>query len=501
MSTSHGISKSPTGIAGFDDLTLGGVPTGRPTLVCGSAGCGKSLFATTFLVHGARDYAEPGVFVTFEERPGDIVANVSSLGFALDKLVDDQKIAFEYVALDRSELEEAGDYDLEGLFLRLESAIDSIGAKRVVLDTIESLFSAFSNEAILRAEIRRLFDWLKDKGMTTVITAERGDGTLTRQGLEEYVSDCVILLDHRVQNQISTRRLRIVKYRGTAHGTNEYPFLIDQDGFSVLPVSTLGLEHKIFEDRISSGIADLDNMLAGGGFHRGSSILISGVAGSGKSTVAASFAEAACAAGERALVFSFEESADQSVRNMKVVVNQFYRERKLPIAPNGTNTPIPELRPLAQTLNETTHMTDAKAFLAWLDSQPSVAKDRKIGTQGYCMGGPMAFRTAAAMPERVGAVASFHGGGLVAEQPNSPHLQASKSKAQFLIAIASNDDQRSPNEKNVLKEAFESAKLPAEIEVYSGAHGWCPPDSRVYNEPDAEKAWARLLALYGKALA
>jgi len=319
MSSSQGISKSPTGIDGFDGLTLGGVPTGRPSLVCGSAGCGKTLFATTFLIHGARDYAEPGIFVTFEERPGDIVSNVASLGFALDKLVENKKIAFEYVALDRSELEEAGDYDLEGLFLRLESAIDSIGAKRVVIDTIESLFSVFSNEAILRAEIRRLFDWLKDKGMTTVITAERGDGSLTRQGLEEYVSDCVILLDHRVQNQISTRRLRIVKYRGTAHGTNEYPFLIDQDGFSVLPVSSLGLNHKIFEDRISTGIADLDDMLAGGGFHRGSSILVSGVAGSGKSAVAASFVNAACAAGERALYFSFEESADQAVRNMKSI--------------------------------------------------------------------------------------------------------------------------------------------------------------------------------------
>lgn len=317
MSTLQGISKSPTGIDGFDDLTLGGVPTGRPTLVCGSAGCGKTLFATTFLIHGARDYGEPGVFVTFEERPGDIVSNVASLGFALDTLVDDQKIAFEYVALDRSELEEAGEYDLEGLFLRLEAAIDSVGAKRVVLDTIESLFSVFANEAILRAEIRRLFDWLKDKGMTTVITAERGDGTLTRQGLEEYVSDCVILLDHRVQNQVSTRRLRIVKYRGTAHGTNEYPFLIDQDGFSVLPVSSLGLNHRVFEQRISSGIADLDDMLAGGGFHRASSVLVSGVAGSGKSSVAASFANAACAAGERAMIFSFEESADQSIRNMK----------------------------------------------------------------------------------------------------------------------------------------------------------------------------------------
>ncbi len=317
MSTLQGISKSPTGIDGFDELTLGEVPTGRPTLVCGSAGCGKTLFATTFLIHGARDYDEPGVFVTFEERPRDIVDNVASLGFALNKLVDDQKIAFEYIALDRSELEEAGDYDLEGLFLRLEAAIDSVSAKRVVLDTIESLFSIFSNEAILRAEIRRLFDWLKDKGMTTVITAERGDGTLTRQGLEEYVSDCVILLDHRVQNQVSTRRLRIVKYRGTAHGTNEYPFLIDQEGFSVLPVSSLGLNHKVSEERISSGIADLDDMLTGGGFHRASSVLISGVAGSGKSSVAASFADAACAAGERALLFSFEEFADQSVRNMK----------------------------------------------------------------------------------------------------------------------------------------------------------------------------------------
>lgn len=319
MAAPQGISKSPTGIDGFDDLTLGGVPTGRPTLVCGSAGCGKTLFATTFLVQGARDYAEPGVFVTFEERPGDIVSNVASLGFALDKLVADGRIVFEHIALERSELEEAGDYDLEGLFLRLESAIDSIGAKRVVLDTIESLFSVFSNEAILRAEIRRLFDWLKDKGMTTVITAERGDGSLTRQGLEEYVSDCVILLDHRVQNQVSTRRLRIVKYRGTAHGTNEYPFLIDEDGFSVLPISSLGLDHKVFEDRISSGIADLDDMLAGGGFHRASSILISGVAGSGKSAIAASFADAACAAGGRALYFSFEESADQSVRNMQSI--------------------------------------------------------------------------------------------------------------------------------------------------------------------------------------
>lgn len=314
-----GIHKSLTGIDGFDELTLGGLPTGRPTLVCGSAGCGKTLFASTFLIHGARDFGEPGVFVTFEERPVDIVSNVASLGFALDRLVDGGKVVIEHIAVDPAELAEVGDYDLEALFLRLELAIDSIGAKRVVLDTIESLFSAFSNPAILRAEIRRLFDWLKDRGLTTVITGERGDGTFTRQGLEEYVSDCVLLLDHRVHNQISTRRLRIVKYRGTAHGTNEYPFLIDHDGFSVLPVSALRLDHRVYEERISTGIPDLDAMIAGGGFHRGSSILLSGVAGSGKSSIAASFAEAACRAGERAIYFSFEESAGQMVRNMRSI--------------------------------------------------------------------------------------------------------------------------------------------------------------------------------------
>jgi len=314
-----GISKSPTGIGGFDDLTLGGVPTGRPTLVCGSAGCGKTLFASTFLIHGARQFDEPGVFVTFEERPTDIVANVASLGFELDTLIAEDKITIEHILVDPIELAEIGEYDLEGLFLRLELAIDAIGAKRVVLDTIESLFSAFNNPAILRAEIRRLFDWLKDKGMTTVITAERGDGSLTRQGLEEYVSDCVILLDHRVNSQVSTRRMRIVKYRGTAHGTNEYPFLIDEDGFSVLPVSSLALDHKVHEDIITSGVPDLDAMIATGGFYRGTSILISGVAGAGKSSLAASFANAGCAGGERVLYFSFEESSAQTVRNMRSI--------------------------------------------------------------------------------------------------------------------------------------------------------------------------------------
>lgn len=311
------IAKSPTGISGFDDLTLGGLPTGRPTLVCGTAGCGKTLFAATFLVHGARELDEPGVFVSFEERPSDIVENVASLGFDLDSLIQSEKVVIEHIAVDPSEVAEIGDFDLEGLFLRLELAIDSIGAKRVVLDTIESLFSAFTNQAVLRAEIRRLFDWLKDRGLTTVITGERGDGALTRQGLEEYVSDCVLLLDHRVQNQISTRRLRIVKYRGSSHGTNEYPFLIDQGGFSVLPVSSLGLNHQVFDERVSTGVADLDAMVGGGGFHRGSSILISGVAGSGKSSLAASFVDATCKAGQKALYFSFEESQDQTVRNMR----------------------------------------------------------------------------------------------------------------------------------------------------------------------------------------
>ena len=315
----EGITKSPTGIEGFDELTLGGLPTGRPTLVCGSAGCGKTLFASTFLFNGARLYDEPGVFVTFEERPIDIVANVESLGFDLQGLIDQSRIHIEHIAIDPSEVAEIGDYDLEALFLRLEFAVDQIGAKRIVLDTIESLFSAFSNPAILRAEIRRLFDWLKQKGLTAVITGERGDGTLTRQGLEEYVSDCVILLDHRVDNQISTRRLRIVKYRGTAHGTNEYPFLIDEDGFSVLPVSSLGLGHKVFDERISTGVPDLDAMLTGGGFHRGSSILLTGVAGSGKSSLACMMADAACKRGERSLYLSFEESEAQTVRNMRSI--------------------------------------------------------------------------------------------------------------------------------------------------------------------------------------
>lgn len=313
-----GIAKAPTGIHGLDDVTGGGLPQGRPTLICGSAGCGKTLLAMEFLVRGATEFDEPGVFFAFEETEDELAENVRSLGFDLAELGVRGKIAVEHIHIERSEIEEAGEFDLEGLFIRLGLAIDTIGAKRVVLDTLETLFGGFENQAILRAELRRLFRWLKDRGVTAVITAERGDGTLTRQGLEEYVSDCVILLDHRVNDQLSTRRLRIVKYRGTAHGTNEYPFLIDEDGFSVLPLTSLGLDHAASSERLSTGIERLDAMLAGG-VYRGSSVLLSGTAGTGKSSIAAHFAEASCRRGERCLYYSFEESPAQILRNMRSI--------------------------------------------------------------------------------------------------------------------------------------------------------------------------------------
>jgi len=313
------LPKTPTGIEGFDEITGGGLPTGRPTLLCGGAGCGKTLFSMSFLVNGATQYDEPGVFMSFEESSDELVQNVASLGFDLPQLIKDKKLLLDHVRVERSEIEETGDYDLEGLFIRLGFAIDSIGARRVVLDTIESLFAGLSNQTILRAELRRLFRWLKDRGVTAVITGERGDGTLTRQGLEEYVSDAVILLDHRVNEQISTRRLRIVKYRGSAHGTNEYPFLIDEDGIAILPLTSLGLSHAAASERISSGIERLDTMLEGKGYYRGSTILVSGTAGAGKSSIAAHFADAACRRGERALVFLFEESPGQVVRNMRSI--------------------------------------------------------------------------------------------------------------------------------------------------------------------------------------
>jgi len=313
------LPKAPTGIQGLDEITGGGFPRGRPTLICGSAGAGKTLLAMEFLVCGAIEYDEPGIFMAFEETASELAQNVRSLGFDLEELARRKKLLVDYVRIERSEIDETGDYDLEGLFIRLGSAIDSIGAKRVVLDTIENLFAGLQNQGILRAELRRLFRWLKDKGVSAVITAERGEGALTRHGLEEYVSDCVILLDHRVVDQVSTRRLRIVKYRGTAHGTNEYPFLIDEGGFSVLPVTSLGLQHVVSEERISSGIPRLDTMLGGAGFYRGTTILVSGTAGTGKTSLAAHFVDAACHRGERCLYFSFEESPGQLIRNMRSI--------------------------------------------------------------------------------------------------------------------------------------------------------------------------------------
>ena len=313
------LPKAPTSIQGLDEITGGGIPKGRLTLVCGGAGCGKTLLAMEFLVRGATLYNEPGVFISFEETEKELTANVASLGFDLDDLVKRNKIWLEHIHVDRSELEQSGAYDLEGLFIRIHLAIESIGAKRIVLDTVESLFSALPNPQILRAELRRLFRWLKKKGVTTIVTAERGDGTLTRQGLEEYVSDCVILLDHRVNDQSSIRRLRIVKYRGSTHGTNEYPFLIDEEGFSVLPVTSLGLNYASSHGRISSGIPRLDTMLSGKGYFRGSTVLVSGTAGTGKTSIAAQFVQAACKRGERVLFFTFEESPSQLVRNMRSI--------------------------------------------------------------------------------------------------------------------------------------------------------------------------------------
>jgi circadian clock protein KaiC len=310
------LPKSPTGIQGLDEVTGGGLPRGRPTLICGSAGCGKTLLSMEFLVRGATQYGEPGVFVTFEETSEELAQNVRSLGFDINRLAGQKKLLVDFVRVERSEIEETGDYDLEGLFIRIGHAIDTIGAKRIVLDTIETLFSGLSNAAILRAELRRLFRWLKDKGVTAIITGERGEGTLTRQGLEEYVSDCVILLDHRVIDQVSTRRLRVVKYRGSTHGTNEYPFLIDEDGISVLPITSVGLRHAASNERIPSGIAGLDAMLGGEGYYRGSTILVTGTPGSGKSSTAAHFALAACQRGERCLYVAFEESPSQIMRNM-----------------------------------------------------------------------------------------------------------------------------------------------------------------------------------------
>ncbi len=310
------LQKAATGIEGLDEITGGGLPKGRTTLVCGSAGCGKTMFAMEFLVRGARQYGEPGVFVSFEESAEDLAQNVASMGFDLKALSARKKLLIDHIPVVRSEIEETGDYDLEGLFIRLGVAIDSIGAKRVVLDTLEALFGGFTNVGILRAELRRLFAWLKQRGVTAVITGERGDGALTRHGLEEYVSDCVILLDHRVVNQLSARRLRIVKYRGTLHGTDEYPFLIGSNGISVVPITSIRLDHQASSEVVSSGVATLDRNLGAGGFYRASTIMLSGGAGTAKSSIASHFVAESGRRGERSLYVALEESQSEIVRNM-----------------------------------------------------------------------------------------------------------------------------------------------------------------------------------------
>ncbi|MBF0527788.1 MAG: circadian clock protein KaiC, partial [Deltaproteobacteria bacterium] len=313
------LTKCPTGIKGLDEITSGGLPHGRPTLICGTAGCGKTLLSMEFLVRGALQYEDPGVFMAFEESEEDLTKHFSSLGYDLPGLIESKKILIDHVRIERSEIQETGEYDLEGLFIRLAMAINQIGAKRVVLDTIEALFSGFSHEGILRSELRRLFKWLKDKGLTAIITAERGKETLSRHGLEEYVADCVVLMDHRVAGQISTRRLRVVKYRGSTHGADEYPFLISSSGISLLPITSMGLDHGAPAERVSTGISRLDAMLSDRGYYRGSTILISGIAGTGKTSVASHFADSTCSRGERTLFVAFEESPKQIVRNMKSI--------------------------------------------------------------------------------------------------------------------------------------------------------------------------------------
>jgi len=308
-----------TGIAGFDEITEGGIPEGRTTLLCGAAGCGKTLFSIQYLVRGALDDGEPGVFVAFEETEEDMVKNVASLGFDLRDLEKRKLLALDHIRVERNEIEENGEYDLEGLFIRLSAALESVGAKRLVIDTLETVFGGLTSYGIIRSELKRLFTWLKDRGITTILTAERGEGTLTRHGLEEYVSDCVVLLDHRVRDQISTRRIRVVKYRGSTHGSNEYPFLIDHQGLTVVPITTSDLQHAVSMERISSGISGLNEMLHGPGYYRGSTILVTGTAGCGKSSLAAHFVAAGCARGERSVYVSYEESEAQIVRNMKSI--------------------------------------------------------------------------------------------------------------------------------------------------------------------------------------
>lgn len=372
--------KTPSGIDGLDEITEGGFPKGRPTLICGEAGCGKTLMSMQFLIKGITDHNETGVFMSFEEPSDDLTLNVKSLGFDIEKLKADKKLVVDHVRVERSEIEEAGEYDLDGLFVRLGYAIDSVKATRVVLDTIESLFAGLDNQAILRAELRRLFHWLKSKGVTAIITGERGEATLTRQGLEEYVSDCVIVLDHRVIEQVSTRRLRIVKYRGSTHGTNEYPFLIDEDGISVLPITSLKLNNEVSSEVVSTGVPGLNEMFHGGGFYRGSNILISGTAGTAKTTVACYFANEQCKKGEKTIYFAFEESPQQLVRNMKSIgidLQKHIKKGTLQIhssrpSLNGLELHLLTLRKLIKEFEPTTIIIDPISNLITVGSQHEV---------------------------------------------------------------------------------------------------------------------------------
>ncbi len=369
--------KTPSGIEGLDEITEGGLPSGRPTLICGGAGCGKTLMSMQFIIRGITEYNENGVFMSFEEPSKDLSLNVRSLGFDIEKLKAEKKLVLDYVRVERAEIEEAGEYDLDGLFIRLAHAIDTVKAKRVVLDTIESLFSGLDNQAILRAELRRLFHWLKEKGVTAIITGERGEATLTRQGLEEYVSDCVIILDHRVIEQVSTRRMRIVKYRGSTHGTNEYPFLIDENGISVLPITSLRLDNEVSSDIVSTGVPGLDEMFFGGGFYRGSNILVSGTAGTAKTTIAAYFARQQCLKKEKVVYFAFEESPQQLLRNMKSVgidLEPYIKKGYLQVhssrpSLNGLELHLLTLRKLIREFNPTTVIIDPISNLITVGSE------------------------------------------------------------------------------------------------------------------------------------
>lgn len=346
MASTKTLPKARTGILGLDEITAGGFPAGRPTLICASAGCGKTVLAMEFIVRGIREFGEPGLFISLEESVSSLIANFESLGFDLHGLIDANKLAILHINLSGEPHLDGGEFSLDALMLRMRAAIDRVGAKRIAVDTLESLFATMPNQRILRWELARLFDWLRDNQLTTVLTAERGDGELTREGLEEYVSDCVLVLDHRITEQTAKRRLRIVKYRGSSHGLDEYPFLITNHGVSVIPVSSVNLDSKVGKQRVSSGVSDLDQMLNGEGYFKGSTILISGKAGTGKSSLGAAFVHAAASRAERTHYFAFEESESQIVRNMQSIGVDLQ-----PMLNNGTLS-IEAYRPTLHGLEE-----------------------------------------------------------------------------------------------------------------------------------------------------